>query len=91
MVEALDDTNDVAHAEELRLQGNTAFASKKWKEAIDTYEESLSFDGDSKNSGIVCFVCVLCMCVYDVYIYLLLHLMYMYLISFIYPTILLLV
>lgn len=61
MAEAIDDTNDVAHAEELRLQGNTAFASKKWKEAIDTYEESLSFDGDSKNSGMFC-LCLVCVC-----------------------------
>ena len=38
-------------AEELRLLGNEAFANKKWEEAIDQYQESLSLDGDSKNSG----------------------------------------
>ena len=44
--EAIDE-----QAEELRLLGNEAFANKKWTESIDQYEESLSLDGDSKNSG----------------------------------------
>jgi len=46
MAEEIDE-----QAEELRLLGNEAFANKKWEEAIDNYEESLSLDGDSKNSG----------------------------------------
>ena len=47
MAEEIDE-----QAEELRLLGNEAFANKKWEESIDNYEESLSLDGDSKNSGI---------------------------------------
>ena len=46
MAEEIDE-----QAEELRLLGNEAFANKKWEEAIDQYEESLSLDGDSRNSG----------------------------------------
>ena len=38
-------------AEDLRLEGNAAFASKKWKLAVTKYQESIKIDGTSKNSG----------------------------------------
>ena len=38
-------------AEDLRLEGNAAFASKKWKLAVTKYQESIKIDGTSKKSG----------------------------------------
>ena len=38
-------------AEDLRLQGNTAFAGKKWKNAVKKYRESIKLDGSSAASA----------------------------------------
>ncbi|KAL7538032.1 hypothetical protein ACHAWF_005971 [Thalassiosira exigua] len=38
-------------AEDLRLEGNAAFASKEWKLASSKYRESIEIDGASKNSA----------------------------------------
>lgn len=41
----------VQTAEDLRLEGNTAFAQKKWKLAVKKYQESINIDGKSQSSA----------------------------------------
>ena len=40
-----------SQAEGLRLEGNAAFAQKKWKLAIQKYRASIDVDGKSKSSA----------------------------------------
>ena len=49
----MEDTDNAPseEAENLRLQGNEAFANKKWKIAVSKYQESIKLDGTSTNSG----------------------------------------
>lgn len=41
----------VQTAEDLRLEGNAAFAQKKWKLAVKKYQASINIDGKSQSSS----------------------------------------
>lgn len=46
-----DANPSAAAAEQWRLEGNKAFAAKKWDAAIGKYRASLAIDGTSPNSA----------------------------------------